>query len=548
MARQKIFQRMPPPESPEPTSPPPNAARKLRQFIRNARADAKRGGDVNVAQVGEGAQIDQIAVGRNILQAKINIGTFVLPVRFLLALLGVALLVAVGAWFYFVPATMPPNTTNVAVANFGQTGADGRAENSARAEELSAYLFGKLRTAQPSLPDGTTLTVWNDRMSFLEKRAPLGRIDTEAQAIDLANRIGADMVIFGNLDAGQDPAQFVPQFYVRQEKREADELTGAQQLGKKLNIDKSVGELKDYLDQNLQPRAQAVLWFARGIGLDALGEYAKSYQVFCRADVALTDWDADQGREILYYFLGREALFAARTDEIARATQNLPRAEWGNCAPFNSAAEATDAAQKWFEKSITTNSQYARAYYGVGQAHAQRANAILRVRDQPPAALETARVELASALENYKAALERLPQGDTRSLVDLKTRAAIGSAHILLGQTFALSNQTNAAIQEYAEAEAALEGLARAIPSDQTRFLAQTFYTLGVARRLRAHQFDILLDPAMAKVAYTAAVNDFAQCLTIGKREPNDEFLRDDLLVKCADVKMQVEQALASLP
>lgn len=517
--------------------------------------------DVNVAQVGAGAQVDQLAVGRNILQAKINIGALVVPVRFLLALLAVALVLAVAAWFYFVPAQMPPNTTNVAVATFGQVDANGRVQDSARAEELSAWLYGKLQAEKPSLPDGTLLTVWNDRMSFLDKRVPLGRIDTEAQAAELADRIKADMVIYGNLNVGQEPATFVPQFYVRQEKREADELTGSQQLGKILNIDKTVSDLKDYLDQNLQPRAQAVLWFARGIGLDALGEYGKAYQLFCRADQSLTNWDAKQGREILYYFMGREALFAGRSDEIARATKDLPRGEWGNCAPFDNAAGATNAALQWFEKSKALNPDYARAYFGLGQAHAQRANNIVRAKNQENSSaaqykerLGTARNELASAIENYQAALARLPQGDARSLMNLKTRAALGSAYILVGQTYLLANEAERdvnlvkmAVPDLLRAEAELDPLTRAIPFDQTRFLAQTFLTLGVARQVHGQTAEILEDFAAAKTTYTAATRDFAQCLEIGKREPNDEYLAGTVMPLCARALGEVNQALGKI-
>lgn len=540
-----------PPEHSESETPQPSTLEQLKNFARDAASAAAREPDVNTVEIGAGARVEQIAVGRNILQAKINIGALVVPVRFLLALVGVALVVAAAAWFYFVPAQMPLDTTNIAVANFGQVDAQGNAQDNARARELSAWLYGKLQSEKSGLPDGTKLTVWNDAMTFLEKRAPLGRVDNEAQAMELANRVGADMVIYGNLDVNQDPAQFVPQFYVRQAGREADELTGTQPLGKKLIIDKSVPELKDYLDLNLKPRADAVLWFARGIGLDALGEYGRAYQLFCNADMTLTNWDATQGREILYYFMGREALFAGRTDARARATETLGPA-WGTCTPFHNAAEATDAAQQWFEKSKSINDNYARAYFGIGQAHAQRANAIVRDRARDMPGLETARTELGQAIENFQAALDRLPQDDSDSLVDLKTRAAMGAAYILSGQTYVLANQADAAnhplepaLSELERAETILEPLTRAIPADQTRFRAQVYLTLGVARRLRGHTFQVLNDAVSAKDAYTHAADDFAQCLEIGKREPNDDFLQNDVLPNCTREQNEVTQALS---
>ena len=90
--------------------PNPNAENpsEFKRFIKHARQEAKRGGDVNVAHVGQAAQVDQLAVGRNILQAKINIGTLVIPVRFLLVLLVVALVVVVAVWWIATPGQMPP--------------------------------------------------------------------------------------------------------------------------------------------------------------------------------------------------------------------------------------------------------------------------------------------------------------------------------------------------------------------------------------------------------------------------------------------------------
>jgi tetratricopeptide (TPR) repeat protein len=548
-----------PPAPSEPLTPKPDDAAGLKHFIKNARQEANRGGDVNVAQVGEGAQVEQIAVGRNILQAKINIGALVVPVRFLLALLAVVFVLAFAAWFYFVPARMPADTTNIAVATFGQKDAQGNIQSSAQGAELSRWLFGKLQDEKTGLPEGTTLTVWNDSMTFLEKRVPIGNVRTEQEAEALARSIGADMVIYGNLDVGQSPAAFTPQFFILQEKREADELSGSQPLGPQLFIGKPINELKPYLDDQLQPRARALLWFAQGIGQDLLGNYHKAYQIFCQADRALAGWDDSQGRAILDYFLGREALFSGQNDDAARKTLTLPADQWGKCKPFNAAADATDTAQEWFEQSAQLDPTYARAYFGIGQAHVQRANRLVRTVPQDQATrqtmlaqvaqtLNTTRAELDQALGAFQKALTLLPPQGAPSLVDVKTRAAMGSAYILYGQTYILQDQYANATKAFAQAVDVLTPLIPQVDASQARLLVQLNLNLGIAQRLRGHAFEAMNDPANAKRAYGAALPPLETCLALGANEKTDRFVQDTLLPNCAQQRAEIQQAMQKLP
>lgn len=551
-----------PPPEPKPTQPPDDSTRKpalslrFRRWLPRFQNAPRSGGGGVVISGNANVHVEGDLFGGDKI---INVGKVVVPVRFLLALLGVILLVAVAAWFYFVPAKMPPDTTNIAVATFGQKDAQGNFQSSEQGQELSRWLYGKLQEEKAGLPEGTTLRVWNDGMTFLEKRVPIGRIDTEAQAAKLAGDIGADMVVYGNLDVGQNPAEFTPQFYILQEKREADELSGSQPLGPQLFLGKPIGELKPYLDDQLKPRARALLWFAQGIGQDLLGNYHKAYQIFCQAQQAMAGWDDTQGRAVLAYFLGREALFSGQNDDAARKTLNLPADQWGSCKPFNSAVEATDAAGQWFEQSQQLDNTYARAYFGIGQVHVQRANRIVGTIPPDQAgraqkgefvadALQRTRAELDTALTAFQKALSLLPPQGAQSLIDVKTRGAMGNVYILYGQSYILQDNYPDALKSFDSAVEVIGPLIRQIDSSQARLLIQLHLVLATAQRLRGHSFQAQRDSANAQTAYRAALSEFEQCTNLAANEKTDKFVQDTLLPNCTRQRAEIQQALQNLP
>src|SRR5512136_761078 len=120
----------------------------LQRFL--ARAIRQEHGDIIAANIGEGAQ--NVAVGKFILQNNVRIGALVVPVRFIVALLAVALVVAIAVWIAVVPDKMPESTFNVAVAEFGQLDKNGQLHASKDGASLSEWMFGKLQAEAASLP------------------------------------------------------------------------------------------------------------------------------------------------------------------------------------------------------------------------------------------------------------------------------------------------------------------------------------------------------------------------------------------------------------
>jgi len=87
----------------------------LRRFL--AQVTRQKHGDIIAVNVGQGAR--NVAVGQFVLQNNLQIGTLVVPIRFILVLLLAAAVVAWAAWYLSVPGQMPPNTYTSLWLNLG---------------------------------------------------------------------------------------------------------------------------------------------------------------------------------------------------------------------------------------------------------------------------------------------------------------------------------------------------------------------------------------------------------------------------------------------
>ena len=131
------------------TPAPQQPSRSWRQRLRRLIAQL-RGGDTIMAHVGAGAS--DVIVGKNI----VKIGTLVVPtlpvIITLCALLGGG---AAALWLALVPATMPPERFNVAIAEFSAIDAAGRERVDADSALVSKTLFTTLQSehAARGLPD-----------------------------------------------------------------------------------------------------------------------------------------------------------------------------------------------------------------------------------------------------------------------------------------------------------------------------------------------------------------------------------------------------------
>lgn len=552
---------MTPPNLPErqpekPAAPPEGAAEKVSAPVSNAKPSLsarlsrwlprKRdqtgginisGGDVRVA--------GDLVAGDKI----VNIGSIVVPVRFIAALVGLFLVAALGVWYVITPDKIPSsgNAFKIAVADFGKMDAQGNVTASSDASTWSAWMFNTLRDEAAQLPPDRKVVIWHDSMFPLQMRAHIGVIqgktpaEREAAAEQKASELGADMLIYGNFSTSQTPATFAPEFYLAKSRNEADEMRGSQQMGKAFpapsSLDPSDALTNEYLNQNLKPRAAALVWFVRGLLADLSGSFENAYQLFGDGLTKVPELQDDQGKAVFYYFLGQEALFLSQDEKRAH--------DFFQPTSGTGADAALERAEKWFREAIEIDENYARAYFGLGSVFYQRANLIM-TNTFPE---DAARVQVAPLLEQaialHQRALELAPL-ESGSLIAQQARLQLGFDYYQQGRAALDAKKYAEAEQALNQAQAELERGLGETPVGQHRIRAQVFATLATTAYLRAHARVAQSDSQGARQNFTAAEQAFTQCISETNLLVEDKYLQT-LKADCARGAQTARQELAKL-
>jgi tetratricopeptide (TPR) repeat protein len=387
-----------------------------------------------------------------------------------------------------------------------------------------------LQAEAASLPKDIKVEIWHDSLGWLRKRSPIGVVATEAQAADLAKRINAHMVIYGTLDVNQDPATFTPKFYAATVRSETAEIIGGQQLGAPVAF-RSPVDFNDtrtgaYFDKNLKPRAEALVWFTWGLALDLTGQNDKALQVFREAEPQFKTWSKDQGNEILYVFMGREAMFLARNETEAKKA-------------FNSASEAIDFAEGAFSKALNSNSSYDRAYLWMGNVYSERAQRMLAAGQLDQDNLSQVRADLDRATTQYQTALQYAEA--INSVVGVRTQLSLGTVDYLKAATFLLTKDNALADPLYQSAIDQIQKTLPLVDKDQHRVLAQTYQILGAAYFSQGYANPDNRDKS--NQLWDRALFYFDQCLLQANRDTYDEFLQDFKDKYCSEGIKEVGKA-----
>ena len=545
-----------PPASPEPStttpsarpsaraSAAPNFAALLARWLprrRDHTGGINISGDATVTVAGDLVAGDKI----------INIGSVVIPVRFIAALVVLFLLAGVVTWYLITPDKMPTSGSafNIVVADFGKVDAQGNVTSSSDASTWSAWMFHTLRDEANQLPPDRKVVIWHDSMFPLHIRARIGVIEgktpgeRELAAEKKANDLGADLLIYGNFATNQTPATFAPEFYLAKSRNEADEMRGSQKMGKAFpapaSLDPSDALTNEYLNQNLKPRAAALVWFVRGLLADLSGNFENAYQLFGDGLTQVKDLKNDQGKSVFYYFLGQEALFLSQDENRARAFFRPTD------STTKGAGVALERAEKWFSDALAIDPEYARAYFGLGSVFYQRANLILTNTFPGDTARADVPLLLEQAIAKHQRALDLAPL-EAGSLIAQQARIQLGLDFYQKGR---------AALEEknYADAEQALtqadgnlqQGLAET-PKEQHRIRAQVFAAQATVTYFRGRARAEQNDRDGARTNFMAAVTAFTQCVTETDLLVQDAYLQT-LKRDCELGKADMQKELAKL-
>jgi len=509
----------------------PNLIARLREWIRPTRSDTI------ISTIGEGAHDIDIVVGKNIRVVKI--GTLVVPaVPVFIGVVILLALIAIGAYLYFVPAQMPTDTFNIAVAQFGVMNADKQIVITADSQSFSARIYNALgidladlSKAQANLPK---TVVWNDILFPTQMRSPIGLIpgataeERRQAASKRATDLNAAILIYGNVDATTLPPNFIPEFHVAPLKNEADEIVGQYQFGAPIPVQQSSlpGEtwaqtLAD--DKTLRARRQALALVTFGLLKDFRGEHEDALSHFQNALAILRTTKNQAGEEVLDYFIGREYLFMANLADANADSLNAPAAAAQVELNLAQAEAAFNAAKKW-------NAAYARADYGLGGVYR------LRVARQNAADRITHPDNLNRALTYYQMALNEAIQA-RESQTEIKVRGAIASTLFYQGEGYLHQGDYARASELFDQTiQRASEPLAQIEQDQQARTMAEAYLTLGNATFEKG--IAQAQNPPTAKTLYDQANAWYAKCIGLIKFDPT--------VVQGAVARCQSAQALVN--
>ena len=431
---------------------------------------------------------------------------------------------------------------NVAVAHFGEQDASGQVSESEDGAVLSTWVFETLQTEFDSLPveirNDYKPLVWHDSLTDpLVKGVDIGTVlgDTPAarkEAVEqLAAEIGAHMVIYGTLVQDEAGSNVALEFYVAPLEGEAEEIVGSQQLGAPVTLPQAIDlddwRLRGLLNEKLTTRTQALSRFTIGLMYDLSGATEAALDIFKQTEAELTeDWDDQgEGKEILYHFIGREALTLGSAQRV------------GPEASYETVDAALDEAEAYFEKAIESNPDYARAHIGLAGVYYQRVQRL--PREERLAAVP----DIDRAIDAYQTALTLADEVRWPGVpIELEARFGLGTAYRLKGLAYRDAGFPVEAEPYFTSAgreiETILEPLAAA---NQERTLAAAYLALGAIYGEHAQLRQAQDDMAGSLSLFDQAGQAFEACIAL--ENPFDQFLQEEIVKQCQLSQQKVEEA-----
>jgi tetratricopeptide (TPR) repeat protein len=302
-------------------------------------------------------------------------------------------------WF---PAPMDNSKFTIVMSPFVTVNRTGRMRTTHDGRELARLLYTRLESGFEGLNLAVPYELRSPDQSCPIKGAT--REDRAAAAEAWANRIDADVVIYGAIVQEAESAQLQPEFYVAYRGfTQASELVGPHELGRPLRVAMPVQpqDLEGVDDHPLNVRAKALSLIALGLASYAVDDYEQALTYFTRAD-EVPNWPESAGKEMLYFLMG------ITSSRLAATTLNNAY---------------VDEALDYFDHALEIEPAFARAL--VGQASALYQLALGNFQSRKASEVDLGLLDEAEALFR-QAAITPAPEA---AEIELKI-------HLGLGQLF----------------------------------------------------------------------------------------------------------------
>jgi tetratricopeptide (TPR) repeat protein len=425
---------------------------------------------------------------------------------------------------FFAPLEMN-GVFNVAVAEFGEMGADGQIRQSKTGRQISGWAVNYLREAVNNDPN---ILIWPfDGNLFNRTHVQLVTPET-AEAV--AKDINASMLLYGYVDTRENPAQLVLKFWIApQNKYKFEEIQGSFPVGDPIRV-VDMNNPGISVQGDLGKQASALAWIGIGLAQEQLGQSNDALLSFLHATDILPE------SEVLQFFLGREYLFLS-------------------AQPTNRQNEYLQMAEESFKKSIILNGSYVRSYIGLGSVYSRRAaslidTAIAMKQQADPQAEQWVQ----NSIDAYQTVLDLNPDsGEYGNPVQDVARLGLGNALRLRGIIFSTNKDypsamvfSDKAIQTLEEVRPKFENSTE-LSESHRRYLTQTYEYLGEAYEWQGYSLALSLDYESALESYNKSLGYYNECIAQGSNTV-DLVIQKDIVEKiCQPNSMIVKDVIEIL-
>jgi hypothetical protein len=404
---------------------------------------------------------------------------------------------------------------NVAVADFVELDKQGRPASSANARQLGSLMFETLQASYPQ--SDPALRIWHDgSVSWRRQGASIGAISDSTQAITVANKINADIVIYGALDA---QARFTLQLYVSQRPSiygDANAIVGAYRFGEPIQL--NPGDVAGS-SVALTKRSRALVAFVTGMRADSQGYFDDAQIAYSQAEALMPD-EKSAAKAIIEYFKGQSAYYKSVFDPSSPTAPQL-----------------LNEARQFFEEALRNDPDYARAQIGLGAVFHQQAKL------QPTAKKRLQSPELEQAIDAYNRAITMAPRTSEQGWIEAAARQGLATAYYLKGASLFQVKDDAAADQWLAKAATLIEQTRPTLEaSHEYRLLAQLDQAQGNVLLYRAQVAQRRGDLAAAQILFSQADAAYAACIAQSELDPaqNPDSLHV-IVTGCASMRKQIE-------
>lgn len=254
--------------------------------------------------------------------------------------------------FFAGPGQMDCGELKIAIAEFGVQEDAGAVERSKDAYALANSVYQFLDSELGPCEEGGAASNYELKVQvWPPSRTGLIKGETREQRAEaaerLAGKINADVVLYGNIHSGTATTTLLPEFYLAAHVvDQVADLAGQYELGEPLGGPGSFGSpvAQLQLREQLEARSPALAQFVIGLSYLAVNQAEKALEHF-QAAAQSGGWQDEQGKELVYQFLGNTAL---QMNDL-------------------------DGADGYFKQALALDPEYARAQLGVALVIFQRA-------------------------------------------------------------------------------------------------------------------------------------------------------------------------------